>query len=925
MTKGIQMTNKFLSSVLTVSVLTALGVCGAASASSLAEKPISVTASADDGNSPDRLIDGDLNTRWSASGEGAWVEFDYGAVSKINAIKAAFHKGDTRTTTFDVEVSQDGKTWEKVITQQNSSGQTNGLERYDFKEVEARYVRLTGYGNTSNKWNSLTELQAVDCNVVTCSADEVPAVPVLTPANISSSSDDGNVVANLLDDNLDTRWSANGDSQWAMFDYGKAETFDAVRLAFYKGDARSSTFDIEVSEDGQTWTKVVTDAKSSGALATHERFEFAPVKAQFVRYVGHGNTSNTWNSLTEMMPLNCKVNTCPVNEIITEEVIKAAKLAAEEKKRMITHVGKQTTLDDWKLTIPETYATFYSGVTKELTANAIDVDKAAEILPSECSVDGSALTAATKNDYFWADEKGWHFRTPLEGGATTPNSTYIRSELRELAGNWKPCGDTSLANWSYGGEHTLVATLSLDEIPAKPVKKDGVTPDAPKVVLGQIHAHDIDAATVKLLWEGNDKPVRVILNKNTEKSAFSVSLGNIGDPTKPWSYLIKMTDKGIELSAGGVTKKLSFGNELDNVWKDQTFYFKAGLYPQVNKESGGAFAATFSKLSIDHKARAGDFGAKVPLMCEPAVSDCTCLETNPDCVWWDVPLKAPVIPAKPLPGNKPGQNFDLTTWYLSQPFDHDANGKPDDVFEQYLAQGYEHPEVFYTADDGGLVFKSYIKGVRTSNNTKYVRTELREMLRAGDLSIATQGVNKNNWVFSSAPVADQKAAGGVDGIMNATLKIDHTTTTGEAGQVGRFIIGQIHDKDDEPIRLYYRKLPDQEKGTVYFAHENTRLGSDEFFPLVGGMNGISDDGIALGEVFSYQIKVVGNTMTVTVMREGKPDAVQVVDMSESGYDVGGRYMYFKAGVYNQNNSGDPDDYVQATFYKLEKSHGVYQE
>jgi len=925
MTKGIQMANKILSSVLTVSVLAALGVSGTASASSVPEKPVLITASADDGNGPDRLIDGDIKTRWSASGEGSWVVFDYGVVAKINAIKAAFHKGDTRTTTFDVEVSKDGETWDKVITKQNSSGQSNELERYDFDEVEARYVRLTGYGNTSNKWTSLTELQAVDCNVVTCSADEVPAVAPLKPAEITASSDDGNGPAFLLDDDIATRWSANGDGEWAMFDYGKPETFDAVRLAFHKGDARSTMFDIEVSEDGETWTQVVTGAKSSGALTSFERFEFDSVNARFVKYVGHGNTSNTWNSLTEMLPLNCQVNSCPKDEIITEEIIKAAKLAADEKKRAIKHVGEQTTLDDWKLTIPENYAGFYAAIAQKMTDKGVDVNKAAEILPYDCSVDGSSLSSETKNPYFWADAKGWHFRTPLEGGATTPNSTYIRSELRELAGDWKPCGDTSLANWAYGGEHTMVATLSLDEIPATPMKKDGVTPDAPKVVLGQIHAHDINAATVKLLWEGNEKPVRVILNKSTEKSAFSVKLGKISDVSKPWSYKIKMTANGIELTAGGVTKKLEFGKELDNAWKNETFYFKAGLYPQISKESGGAFEATFSKLSIEHKARLGDFGAKVPFVCDSMVSDCSCLETDPNCTWWDVPLKAPTIPAKPLPGNTPAQNFDLTTWYLSQPFDHDFNGKPDDVDEHYLAQGYQHPDVFYTAYDGGLVFKSYIKGVRTSKNTKYVRTELREMLRAGDPSVARQGVNKNNWVFSSAPVEDQKAAGGVDGVMNATLKIDHTTTTGEAGQIGRFIIGQIHDKDDEPIRLYYRKLPNQPKGTVYFAHENTREGSDEFFPLVGGMNGISDDGIALGEVFSYQIKVVGNTLTVTVMREGKPDAVQVVDMSESGYDVGGRYMYFKAGVYNQNNSGEPDDYVQATFYKLEKSHSEYKE
>ena len=201
---------------------------------------------------------------------------------------------------------------------------------------------------------------------------------------------------------------------------------------------------------------------------------------------------------------------------------------------------------------------------------------------------------------------------------------------------------------------------------------------------------------------------------------------------------------------------------------------------------------------------------------------------------------------------------------------------------------------------------------------------MREMLRRGDKSISTKGVNKNNWVFGSAPESDLEAAGGVDGTLDVTMKVDNTTSTGELGQVGRFIIGQIHDQDDEPIRLYYRKLPNRDTGSVYFAHENTLEGSDNYFSLVGDLSGEVDDGIALGEVFSYQIKVEGNTMTVTVKRDGKDDAVQVVDMSKSGYDQGGRYMYFKVGAYNQNNTGDPEDFVQATFYKIKTSHDEYK-
>ncbi|MEO1709199.1 MAG: polysaccharide lyase family 7 protein [Pseudomonadota bacterium] len=32
------------------------------------------------------------------------------------------------------------------------------------------------------------------------------------------------------------------------------------------------------------------------------------------------------------------------------------------------------------------------------------------------------------------------------------------------------------------------------------------------------------------------------------------------------------------------------------------------------------------------------------------------------------------------------------------------------------------------------------------------------------------------------------------------------------------------------------------------------------------------------------------------------------------------WNYFKAGVYTQNNTGDADDFDQATFYRLENTH-----
>ena len=262
----------------------------------------------------------------------------------------------------------------------------------------------------------------------------------------------------------------------------------------------------------------------------------------------------------------------------------------------------------------------------------------------------------------------------------------------------------------------------------------------------------------------------------------------------------------------------------------------------------------------------------------------------------------------------PSGNFDLSYWKLTRP-----NGTERD--EDALINGYYKEGEFYTDTiSGAMVFWCPNNG-STTPNTNFSRTELREMIRRGDTSIGTQGINKNNWVFSSSTMENQEAAGGVDGVMTATLTVDHVSlTSDEFRKVGRTIVGQIHASDDEPCRLYYRKLPDNTKGSIYFAHEPT-TGPEQWYDMIGSRSdGLPDpeDGIALGEKFSYEIKVVGNLLTVTIMREGKDDVVQEVDMTNSGF--ADDWMYYRAGNYNQNNAGDPDEFAQVSFFALDVRH-----
>ena len=279
------------------------------------------------------------------------------------------------------------------------------------------------------------------------------------------------------------------------------------------------------------------------------------------------------------------------------------------------------------------------------------------------------------------------------------------------------------------------------------------------------------------------------------------------------------------------------------------------------------------------------------------------------------------------PNVAPSNNFDLLDWKLTLPVDENKDGKADDIKELKLSDGFENSPYFYTGEDGGMVFKAPVRGPKTSTNTKYTRSELREMLRQGDTNYSTKGVGGNNWVLGSAPSSAQDKAGGVDGELTATLAVNHVTTTGKSSQVGRVIIGQIHANDDEPLRLYYRKLPGNSKGSIYIAHE-PRNGPEQWYEMIGSRSSKASnpsDGIALDEKFSYKVNVEGNGLTVSIMRPGKPDVVQTVDMTDSGFDAKDQYMYFKAGVYNQNSTGDPTDYAQATFYSLDNKHTGYSQ
>ena len=244
------------------------------------------------------------------------------------------------------------------------------------------------------------------------------------------------------------------------------------------------------------------------------------------------------------------------------------------------------------------------------------------------------------------------------------------------------------------------------------------------------------------------------------------------------------------------------------------------------------------------------------------------------------------------------------------------------------ATNFENKDFFFTAKNDKkdwVVFKTPNAGNThgTSNNT---RTELAQLKK---------------W----SPMSEAK--------MNATLKVMNVSTTGDARVAATYsvVVGQIHSADgheNEPLKIYYKKFPGHTKGSVFWNYEINTAGNDNSgrwdfstpiwgydFSVVGtGENSYPPEpkeGIALGEAFSYEVKVKDGMMSLKFTSKGHETKTFTKNLINSEYTkrsdmpqqvknlfvpIGqdgveqekaytGQGLFFKLGCYNQTNGKDP--------------------
>jgi len=321
-------------------------------------------------------------------------------------------------------------------------------------------------------------------------------------------------------------------------------------------------------------------------------------------------------------------------------------------------------------------------------------------------------------------------------------------------------------------------------------------------------------------------------------------------------------------------------------------------------------------------------------------------------------MAAAILPFAAIAGEDrfpaPGSAFDLSQWKITLPTDDNRDGKPDEIDVREL-RDFSHSDFFYLSEDGRMVFAAPNKAPTTANSTN-TRSELRQMLRGTNTRIGTHDPG-NNFALEARRSSNLFAS--IGGRLDATLSVDHVSlNAGDPTKPTAFsaVVGQIHavKYDDtssgfgygnEPIKIYYKKFPDHETGSVFWTYERNLPRDDSnrrdlSVPVFGFAWEIDEDpsenGIRLGEEFSYTINVHRNTMYLTFHNERLGTVTHRLSLARGADELdnpqgyGGDTLYFKAGIYNQcsTRSGDSMWYAGCPGtgdWSIDKAAGNYAE
>lgn len=247
--------------------------------------------------------------------------------------------------------------------------------------------------------------------------------------------------------------------------------------------------------------------------------------------------------------------------------------------------------------------------------------------------------------------------------------------------------------------------------------------------------------------------------------------------------------------------------------------------------------------------------------------------------------------------------IDLSHWKVTIP-----TGNPDEVappeIKEYATIEKLKPFMYTDSTDGSIVFHAIPN--KTTANTKYSRTELREQIEPGS--------NHVNWTFAEG------------GTLSGTMRMDAVSKAAD-GKYHKVIIMQIHGRLTNEQRELIGQKDNNAPPILKIYWDNGKIRVKTKVLKVKGLSGDAllhesvwgdDEGRNFEEKvnfdkFKLEVKVTDGKMVVSL---NKNEYFVYDDINIKKWGI--FENYFKAGNYLQTR--DEDAFAKVKIYRLDVSH-----
>ncbi|GAA2632605.1 hypothetical protein GCM10010399_76180 [Dactylosporangium fulvum] len=228
-------------------------------------KPVTASSVQADDVAASFVNDGDAGTRWGSQwSDPQWIRIDLGATATISQVVLQWEGAYGKA--FQIQTSSDDQNWTNVYQTTTGTGGTQTLN----VSGSGRYVRMyatvrgTGYGYSLFEFKVYGSFDGGTGNPGTCGTTNAAQGK---PASASSSEGADTVAANAFDGNAATRWGSQfTDPQWIQVDLGSTQSICQVVLQWEA--AYGTSFQIQTSTNGTSWTDIYTTSSGAGGTQT---------------------------------------------------------------------------------------------------------------------------------------------------------------------------------------------------------------------------------------------------------------------------------------------------------------------------------------------------------------------------------------------------------------------------------------------------------------------------------------------------------------------------------------------------------------------------------------------------------------------------------------------------------------------------------